>query len=741
VSDPRNYRSPIEARVQACLHDFRGLLRTSLVLRGVSLLLVILAGLVYLSFGLDRLFRLSHVGRGVTLLLFLGTLGWSAWSYVVRPLLVRLPGAALADLLENRFPHLGDRLRSAVDFLRDAEVGDCWNASQETDDLTLNMKRRVAGQAARELETIEPSMVIDTPRVVSALTGGVAAVGAIGILWLMLGGAFGIWFERQFLFGEADYEYRTHLTVRGFDAERSRGVPRGDPIEIEVEASKEIPRRVGIRLEYPTGSARYVMEIRPGAETEAEEGVVFVHKHGSVTEDFEFTVEGGDFTTRPFRVRVLERPRVESLRITSTPPAYTGRGATVTDGDVGELAVVEGSMLELAGVSNKRLARASLQTEGAVLELAVDASDRTRFSGSWTPRSGGVSTVILEDAENVPPDRLLQFSVHLVADRQPVVQARTDGLGPMITADALMPFVISARDDYRIDKILLGWTVRDAKSGESGDGVELPIESLPSTEPLDSVSHPWEVKVLGIEPEKRLDVRIGAVDNDGLNGAKTGFSPLLSFLIVTPERLGDEFVRREVEQRRVLERLIAEERGVRDEIYRLIDESWQKDGPIADADVKLMLRLARVERQHGRALGSIADAIEQILAEMRNNRVGEADDLARLASLIIDPLRSLSGKTLPEIASRLAKIRQEESSEKRVTRGVDLGALVDEKLLLLDDALNQMHRLEGFTEIVKRMRSIIRTQSESSAAVRDAYRSIIDEIFDEDTGDAPGGGR
>jgi hypothetical protein len=600
------------------------------------------------------------------------------------------------------------------------------------------MKRRVAEQAATEIETLETSMVVDTPRVVSALTGGVVAVGAIGILWLILGATFGIWFERQFLFTDADYEYRTHLAVRGFDAERTRGVPRGDPIEIEVEASKEIPRRVSIRLEYPTGSSSYNMEIRPGVETDVEEGVVFVHKHGSVTENFEFSVEGGDYRTPPFKVRVLDRPQVETLAITSTPPAYTGRDPRTTEGDVGELAIAEGSTLTLSGVSNKDLARASLETEGGVLELAIDSSDRTRFSGSWTPKSGGASTIRLEDVENVPPDRLLQFSTHLVADRQPSVQVRTDGLGPMITADALMPFVITARDDYRIDKILLAWIVQDGEGGERGDQIELSIDDLPSVEPLEAVSYPWEVKTLKIEPEKRLNVRIGAIDNDGFNGAKTGFSPILSFLVVTPERLGDEFIRREVEQRRVLERLIAEERKVRDEIYRLIDASWQNEGPIADKDVQLMLQIARVERQHARALASIANGIEQILAEMHNNRIGEADDLARLAELIINPLRSLSGTTLPDITARLARVRDEKSATKRISQGVELGALVDEKLLQLDDVLTQMHRLEGFTEIVKRLRSIIRTQSESSAAVLHAYRSIIDDIFDDLPGEVPG---
>ena len=67
------------------------------------------------------------------------------------------------------------------------------------------------------------------------------------------------------------------------------------------------------------------------------------------------------------------------------------------------------------------------------------------------------------------------------------------------------------------------------------------------------------------------------MDNDGLHGAKTGYSGITSFLVVTPERLSEEFIRREEEQRRALERVYEEEKVVRDAVYRLLTESWQKE--------------------------------------------------------------------------------------------------------------------------------------------------------------------
>ena len=50
----------------------------------------------------------------------------------------------------------------------------------------------------------------------------------------------------------------------------------------------------------------------------------------------------------------------------------------------------------------------------------------------------------------------------------------------------------------------------------------------------------------------------------------------------------------------------------------------------------------------------------------------------------------------------------------------------------MENILIQMQRLEGFTEIVKHLRAIIRTQTESGGAIREAYRSLIDDIFEDD---------
>jgi hypothetical protein len=215
---------------------------------------------------------------------------------------------------------------------------------------------------------------------------------------------------------------------------------------------------------------------------------------------------------------------------------------------------------------------------------------------------------------------------------------------------------------------------------------------------------------------------------------------VLSFLVVTPERLGEDFVRREEAERRNLERLIGEEKAVRDAVYRLIDESWRDDGPLPEKVIQEMLALARIERQHGRQLASIGGAVRQILDEMENNRIGEAIDLRRLAGSILEPLLHLSENILPELAAELAALRDETAGAARLRRGLALAERIEDKLLRLEKVLESMLRLETFTEIVKRLRGILQAQKESADASLRSYRREIEDIFEREPAPADGAG-
>ena len=715
-------------RIDGKLQTLRTVLRSSIWTRGLALLVVSMAVLACLSFGIDRAFRLSLTGRSIALGLYLCALTWAGWKVLIRPALVVLSDSVLADILEARFPELRDSLRSAVSFLAEPP------ATNKGKELTALLKREVTKDAAKKIEKLELSEVIDNKRVSEAGVLALCAACLLGLVAHYAGDSFDIWMQRQLLLAEADYEYEAELQLLGLE-NGEYAVPRGDTLRIVAETSpgKKTPLLVSIRFDYRSGESRQYMERSGGKDGPGR----FEYEHPSVTEDFFFQLkeEGSGFFSNyhspRYKVRVLERPEVEQLMITNKAPPYTGLGTGETRGDIGELAVPVGSELSVRGLSTKPLERAVLVTEGKEFVLKPSPGEPRTFIGTWTPKLGGTCLIRLEDTEGVPPERPFQFSVHMVEDRPPVVQASPTGIGQMITAQARIPLKLKARDDYGIDSMHLRWTLQDAEGSENAAEEPLELPGVPTRKPLDAETE-WDIARLKIEPEKRLNLQVGAADNDAISGSKRGYSGIMSFLVVTPEKLGEEFLRRELEQRRALERMIAQERVIRDQAYSMVDDTWSKPGEISREDLRKMQDISRSERQHARQLESIASAIEHILLEMENNQIGEADDLKRLAKLIIEPLRNLAGVALPQIIAKLDSIRELPDERSRIASGLELGRSIDAKIQEMETILVQMQRLEGFTEIVKHLRAIIRTQTESGSATREAYKSLIDDIFEDD---------
>ncbi|MCZ6795254.1 MAG: hypothetical protein O7J95_16740, partial [Planctomycetota bacterium] len=428
--DPRQIRD--------VLRSLRGRVRLHVGLRGAALLVGTLALVALASLAIDRGFRLSVGARSVALFVYGFAMLWVSWRYLLRPLLVGLPDRLLADSLERHFPALGDTLRSAIDFLRTPGIFDraAPRRLPEEQALTLLLKQEVTHQAASRLGSTETREIVASGRSLASVAVWVLpAVLAVG-LGLAFTEVSSLWFRRNLLLSDVEWPYRTILHVEGF-TDRRLGVPRGDPLRVRVRVEGEEPDLVSIRLDFEGDRARYNL-------ARTREG--FEYRHSAVTEDFRFVVEGGDYRSKPYEVFVQERPRVEAITVTLTPPAYTGRGPIRGEGGLGEMAAPQGSRLSLEGHANKDLESASLWTENRQVPLEVSA-DRRQFSGAYLPETGGGVTVHLEDVEGIDPDQRLQFSLHLIPDRTPAVQLKVSGLGPMITPVALMPLEIHAKDD------------------------------------------------------------------------------------------------------------------------------------------------------------------------------------------------------------------------------------------------------------------------------------------------------
>ena len=238
-----------ERQVLRRLHRLAVRLRLYVLLDGLAMLSLAVLAAVAITFMADRGFQLTRDMRATqltTLLLALAGLGWYG---LVRPMRLGLPPAALALLVERRYPELRSRLISAVEFaeaVRQRSAG-----PRET---SPTMLAALIAQAARAVAGIDFAAVLNHTRArrrfALALTGPLLIIA----LCLLAKPAMGIWFERNVLLRDVDWPQRNRLVIEGL-TEGRLVVPRDDDLTVTARVVEgfEPPRQVFISFESATG--------------------------------------------------------------------------------------------------------------------------------------------------------------------------------------------------------------------------------------------------------------------------------------------------------------------------------------------------------------------------------------------------------------------------------------------------------------------------------------------------------
>ncbi len=153
---------------------------------------------------------------------------------------------------------------------------------------------------------------------------------------------------------------------------------------------------------------------------------------------------------------------------------------------------------------------------------------------------------------------------------------------------------------------------------------------------------------------------------------------------------------------------------------------FQDAGPVET----LAADLAPLERRQRNIAGSvnvIRQQFEQILAELSVNQLDTLDARERLGELIVDPLTQLAKRDLVAAADTIRQWSREGSAEKASRIDPQQVAILSQ----MRAVLGNMIQWEGYQEVVKMFRDIIRLQQEIHGETKDALKDQARGVFEE----------
>jgi len=736
-----NPRQPeLAPAIRSTLDALRRRIRVYVWLHGLLLAAGWLGIAFWASLAIDWLFEPPVAFRVVALVAAALGLAAVALRWIVRRAFVRLGPRNLAMLIERRFPEFDESLLTAVELAEcPADLGPHYR----------DMLARTCTQAARSIPNVSLRRVFNPIPLRRSLLAALLLAAGFGSLAALQPAALGVWARRNLLLGDELWPRRTRLVIEGFD-DGSAKVARGADFDVVVKADLSMPIVPGaVEIRYRTDEGarlRATMSREGAADPARDEFQHYAHTFHGVLTPIRFDVVGGDAAIRDLRIDVVDSPILVEMALECRYPDYVDQ-APRTLPVTGVMAILPGTRVTVRARANKDLVRVEIGDGESAPTRLEPGADRRSFSYSIGDFTGDTALRIsLLDADGIRSREPARLALAAVADQAPKLAVHPRGIGPAITSRARVPVAGRIVDDYGIERIWFEYRLDD------GEPAARPLPPPPANSTEVPFDEALEVEALGLEPGRRLALRVRAADRYDLGEEPNmGASEPWQFDVVTPEQLRTRLEARELVIRQRFERIIEEVSQTRDAIGQIDFGSGASDDPrgepgageaaaddeASEPDRSAALKALRVQRalQNARknaheTLG-VVESVLDVRAELINNRIDTEELKIRLQEGIADPLRRVADEMFAELERRFDRLEADLAGDAAAESRRLALEQVDAILEVMRRVLDRMIQLEDFSKVVEMLREIIHSQEQLSEKTREQRKRGLRDLLED----------
>ncbi|WP_166824264.1 hypothetical protein [Thalassoroseus pseudoceratinae] len=668
------------------LLQLRKRVRQLLALYGVSWLVAVVFGGLFLAGFLDWLIRIDDPGIrlifGCSILI--GS-AWIAWRLLITPLRRTLSDIDIALRIEKRYPGFRDSFASTVQFLDgecDARIG------------SPDLQRQVVQQTLRHVRQLRVEELVETRPIRRAV---MVAIGVCLVVAVVAGfnqaNASTALQRLLFPFAERPWPKKTRLVILdqqfqpiGTQIEPLR-IARGDRLDLYIENERgDLPDDVKllIRTDAPTTSSPKTTdgtdpETTAGVRTETVRKVTRQDDRGDarpvgvsqlrpLEEQLWFRAVGGDDDEMPWhKVEVVPPPQIDSLQVTLTPPEYLGKPPAELPPGTGHVEGFLGTRVDITLHVNKPLRTARLRVkEAPAIAIPINADDKRTLQTSFVIEEAGVYSYWfeLQDYQGFEDADAPRYEVRGIADNTPDVWIALPETDRQVTPTAVVPFRLGAKDDLGLAGLRLVYQIADAESKSEPVSISLPFEGEDRMQQV--ANYELDLSQFALQPGQQVVTWAEAEDAFRIDEQRhIGRSLTRTLSIVTPEQKTREFEDRQSGLVDELADVEESQRQARETIQQL-QIQLENAGELRPEDIDQLKRVEMEQKQIGSRLTHPLDGIdaraENIQDEMQANAI-QSEPMQQRLKRIREELRVIQEDHLPEIERALIDTRKQAESE------------------------------------------------------------------------------
>ncbi len=722
----------IPKQINSVLGRMRRAVQRYFIINGLKNIFVVLLLIVISDFFIDKSFRMDKPQRLIMLILGLGCILFLTYKKLILPLLSKLSDDALILELERTQGGMNESLISALELSR--------MKNYKNSDVSLKMIE----------ETIEAgAQVADGVKVGPAFKRGKMKANfyvLASLTLILIVGGFGVvnsndlntWYKRNVLLMELQWPSDYELLVVGLYGGKIR-VAKGQDFSIEVqvkEGNKSVPE--SIKIEFKSNA------YKKSEELFINQDGTFVSSAVDTVEESEFRVISKEYETQWLSLELVDRPELVKLSLSATFPEYTELGRTDLATGEGPHELLGGSELEVSGKVNKALKNAYAMLDESKFSLKVEGDSFIGIIPKNKLNSGSYSIIVEDNEEGIlnGSGDLLglgfkdspNFRVRVVNDRKPKLTIKSNGLSGMIVPGARIPYVGEINDDFSIEGVEIHYSLKE-DTGErrevSGKLVPYGIQKKIGSKEI-MMEGAIDLEPLDLTINSRFSVYFSAKDNNTESGPGVGQSTRILFRVVGEAELRTDLLRREKEQRQIVNEVTKKQDILLTDLGALAAEFVEID--ILDRSSKERLaNLQKAQKNLSIDVGNIVKRLKGMVLEIKNNRLEEEKGIlqSRLNEKIIAPLESLTQQTFPSISLELDAARRMNDKLNRDKSFKVINAAQRYTVQVLKGVLVHMVRNEGYQQALNLLYEIQKEQERMNQMTNKAKEKSLEGIVED----------
>lgn len=681
----RRYLRSILVRA-AALHAGAGLVSFLAAMSWVMLAVVLWTALTHAP----QLALATWVAR-ITIVIALGLFGW----LIVWPL-ARLPRLdKLAAEIERR-QDLKELVRAGFEFSRDN------TASQR---YSPELVREVVRQAVHQLSGIQVRSIFLNRR--HLMLAPFAAAGLLVLLAVALinpdivtQAGRRVMTPREVAMaphvpnllarpGNITVLAGTDVTVSGLDLGRS-----GQPLNISFNLSGNF---------WKTEPATLVHGATAGPDAFDHHDYTF--KDIRNTTAYFFEADG--HKSEKYMITVVHEPILTDVRVTLTPPSYTGEKPSTLTENAGNVQALEGTKVRVEARSNNPLKNAFVQFDEKPKQPVNHTGRDIAFD--FAALADGHYKVLLEDSLGFSTRSPLAYSIEVFQDHAPSVDVLEPGKDTDMPRTQQIDLGFVAADDYGVSRASLHYR----KNGE-GDFIArgVPLGEQKTKKEI-AVAYHWSLAGESFFPGNTIEYYIEVADNNVVTGPGVARSKTYRVTMPTIGQLYDTARDEEKQRDEAMKDAIADSRQLSEQLDKLSREyvkTEKMDWSQKKEFDKAMETQAAVQQKIEEAKKSLDETLQKLSEnEMTSQQIGEK--MEEIRKLMEDINSEELKKYMEQMKQAMEKLTPEEMKQALENLQINTDEML-KRLERTSNLLKQLQKEQKMEELVRKSQDLMDKQGD-----------------------------